>query len=169
MLTDEDVVNELREWFEIVPRNLTPEQWQEIEDTLPSIPTHEASMRFVLAVNQYWDEACNTPPHTQVRLVSGAINDLTAADEKIRAVGSRTSESQKLLAGLESLHGLAEEMFLRAIHTRAPGCRHDFLDGALWFWSACGGKVRASRQPLPPRKPSGPAIRYLQCVCRIVM
>ena len=49
---------------------------------------------------------------------------------------------------------------------RAHFHRHEFLAAALDLWRTCGGRVAFSRSP---RKPGGPLIRYLQCVCTVVM
>jgi hypothetical protein len=161
MLTDDD---------KLPLSNMLPEEWQNIKAVLPSEPDRWESIAFINAVNRYRENIASART-TYTRLVTGASVDVRAAVQKLYLAGSADPGvaliREKLSEYTDALERDADNVPRRAIGARLH--RDEFLAEALRFWCASGGNVRRSRRPLPPRIPSGPAIRYLECVCKIVM
>ena len=156
----------------------TQHQWREIAATLPpdAKPPPETLLQFLQAVNLYWSDAAGPTPKTRARLLTKATNGLHKVMDNLHAEGSPIAARilRQLSIEIIALQWHAETMRrLTADDSddpspfgRAHFHRHEFLAAALELWVSCGGRVGFSRSP---RKPGGPLIRYLRCLCTVVM
>jgi hypothetical protein len=167
VLTDDDV-ERLTQFGTPPPRNFTAEQWRGITARLPlnATPMRETLLVFLVAANLYWEAAAGQTPRKRLRLVAEAVEHLKAAIEKIHAATThRHSELEKLAHIAGRIEWDRDNMrLLPEVDPRFH--RKEFLAAALELWVGCGGELGLSRSLT---KPTGPLIRYLVFVSKLVM
>jgi hypothetical protein len=161
----EDDIKEVKSQFDDDFRNLPDEQWREIAAALP--PDGKGRDHFfrviLIEANDYWLAISTIPPTRQAKFqyADRLLKDARADLKKDRRLAPERAEALWVMAYYEmEFPGAYFE------GAKIPGER--FLRGALDLWLLCGGEPKFSRDK-DSGTPTGPLIRYLALVCKLVM
>jgi hypothetical protein len=172
----DDEVSELNRLRDRPSRNFTADQWRDIAAKLPSgaAPRRETWFAFLLASNVYWEVDAGPSPREKARLMEEAVDEIRSAMDKIYIAAPRLRDDVLHIGGQFLTRFIYHRDTLQDLAARAPTFadprfhRREFLAAAADLWLACGGKLGFSRSTATG-EPSGPLIRYLTFVCKLVM